>query len=229
MQLACIIRCPACAPEDRAHHHALLFLQITALTHLGSLALHYSVLPCHAFSVLTQLRGLRQLDFTDFTHHLPACLPELTWLEALNVYQAAGWYKAQELEISTILLPALQRLTRLTHLALDVGIFNDVVPPLPGLCRQLRSLHLLRHPYSPPWVEQTGWFADLGLTGLRRLSLPAELAMASLPALLAATQLECLAVQVGELVDDPLTLPALSHWAEQHAALRQLVVGVDSY
>ena len=218
--------------EERAQPHALLFLQITALARLRGLALHFSVLPGDAFSVLTQLRSLRQLDFTDFIH-LPACLPELTWLEALNVYKAEGSTEALQPEISATLLPALQQLTRLTHLALDVdiltGVFpTTVVPPLTNLSRQLRSLHLLSQRHSMgPWVEETEWFADLGLTGLRRLSLPAELAMDSLPALQAATQLEFLAVQIDEEFDDPPALPDLCHWAAQHPALQQLVVDVQ--
>lgn len=169
---------------------AAYLLQVTALARLHQLSLINAEYNSSGYSALLHLPSLRHLELYR-CHSLPACLSQLTQLEALVIDDhcgALGLVDPEEedgLSATDIVAAALPRLQQLTYLALDS------THPRASLPVELTNLTNLRSFY---WLEAGGGVLPPGawLSGVRRLAAVAGCVADSLPALAAATRLEFL-------------------------------------
>jgi len=166
------------------------------------------------YAPLRALRGsLRRLALVKCLQ-LPACLPQLTALEALMVDDAEE--RLQEAaSAGDVVVAALPRLAHLTFLALDR-------PPaaLAGITT-LRSFH-----WSFQWDEEDVLPAGAWLSGLERLEAHVDVLRHSLPALRSASRLQYL----GVWCDKECSLEQLSPllpWAASHPTLQQLLINAE--
>ena len=196
-------------------------LQLTALTRLDRLRLKWMIHPGSGYTTLTALSSLRRLALSS-CRHLPACLSQLTGLEALSIDDPERCREDSEEELSAV-VEAVGLLTSLTHLAFahyDPPGLEEALPRLP----RLRSLWCL--PIRPPVEEALpagGW-----LTNLQRLGLPIRHLHNSLPALASARQLQTLAINAfAEDHAEPDLLPGVLRWAAQRPALREVFVDIS--
>jgi hypothetical protein len=200
--------------------------------------LHTLALTCghdaSSYAALTRLSSLHRLTLTQFLQ-LPACLPGLTWLSALNIYKPVRAPASFDRdEVTAVLLPALRQLTDLTHLALDLSCFYPSswrqLPELAGLSSQLQSLHLLNIPDMPVRIQPYApWCSRLchRLSNLRQLTAPEPLVAVALLVLSGASELDLLQVQqqYGTNSWDSENFPnRCLPDAAGHPALRRLVI-----
>lgn len=128
------------------HYVNPLAPQLANLSQLCELSLAAASPPAGGYSLLTALHGLRRL-LLDSCNQLPACLPQLTWLEALTVAYTCDMDPPDDQEcadsagILQAALPALEG--QLTCLALPYSLLGP--PPLapPSLLTACRGLQAL--------------------------------------------------------------------------------------
>ena len=197
-------------------------LQLTALTRLHSLFLNGNVRP-NGFTALTALRSLRRLALSCCTY-LPACLSQLTGLEALTIDDPEGCREDLEEDVAVAaVVQAVGQLTSLTHLALVHYDAQGLEQTLPFLTR-LRSLWWL--PYELPLSAPLP--AGAWLTNLRRLALPMWQLHSSLAALGSACQLQALAIGGIAASCSNSLLPAVLRWAARRPALEDLILDISN-
>lgn len=195
------------------HTHTPL-LQVSSLTGLQALGLiRYGPLELEGYTVLPSLTRLRRLALAS-VKHLPPSLPTLTNLEALSVDDS--WSLTDEATAGALLLEALPRLSRLTHLALTTLPGLDGPPAVLANMTQLRSFFW--------WAPAARLPPGPWLAGLTRMGMAAGELLASLPLLAAAaTRLERLvALGRGSLED----CEALVEAAEAMPTVRLLELDV---
>jgi hypothetical protein len=198
-------------------------MQMTALTRLHSFYLNGNVWH-NGITALTALSSLRRLALSSCTF-LPACLSQLTGLEALSIGDPESCRDDSAEDAATV-VQAVSLLTNLTHLALaryDVGGPGQILPSLP----RLRSLWWLRFGLQPPMgglLPAFGW-----LTKLQRLALPIHYLHSCLAALTGACQLQTLAVDANAPEEPDLSglLPGVLRWAAQRPDLTELFLEIS--
>lgn len=210
--------------------------QVAALSELRHLTLDQcSVWDASQYSTLLHLSRLRCLQLCG-CFPLPACLGQLSQLEALSVTDWHGHSllgMSREEQCGPVAAAALASLAGLTALELQ-GMLGMPAPPA-----SLTSLRALRRfvwhdSAQSPWGQQEERQepADLPvgddspalwLGTLRLLGLPVRMLHRSLPTLEAATQLQRLFVlDVG--ASELSEAAGIVRWAAQHAGLRQVHV-----
>lgn len=226
---SCVLRGPSLQRKtpspDQLSLHATT-VQLTALTQLQCLHLEKTPCPGSRYALLTQLRSLKTLELV-VGWHIPACLSQLTQLEALLLYtpiMGAAARAAAEMEGAIHALGWLQQLTRLevkTTAALPASGLEQIVASL----AQLQQLGLTSRQASGASLP-----AGPALATLRCLHLEATIEARSLPALSAATRLLRLVLRPAEDADmRPLAelYRAVLRWAPWQPELEQLVLGIS--
>jgi len=193
-------------------------LQVSQLTRLHTLSLDAAGYDSDGYSPLRALTSsLRRLALVDCSH-LPACLPELTALDALLVFDHAS-HLHDEASSGDIAVAALPRLAHLTFLALEWMPSMDQPPAALTSLTSLRSFHW--------WADQQEDEAALPagpwLSGLERLETHVQVLNNSLPALQSASRLQHLGVECDEESSLEQLSPLLS-WAASHPTLQRLVL-----
>ena len=186
------------------------------LTRLHSLKLRRAGSLPSGFPVLTRLGSLRRLALSD--SHLPACLSQLTGLEALSI--DAFEDTPDITERAATLVHSMSLLTNLTHLALAGFATPGLEAAFPSL-RRLRSLWWFT--CAEPEAEALpagGW-----LGSLQRLAMPIRELHGSLPALGSAHGLRILGIDAYECSD---LLPAVLRWTAQRPSLEEVVLEVSN-
>lgn len=215
--------------------HQTQLPQVTALSELRHLTLDQcSVWDASQYSTLLHLSRLRCLQLCG-CFPLPACLGQLSQLEALSVTDWHGHSllgMSREEECGPVAAAALASLAGLTALELQ-GMLGMPAPPA-----SLTSLRALQRfvwydTAQSPWGQQEERQepADLPvgdspapwLGALRLLGLPVRMLHRNLTVLEAATQLQRLIVlDVG--ASEWSEAAGIVRWAAQHAGLRQVHV-----
>jgi hypothetical protein len=191
-------------------------LQLPLLTNLQALGFYHSTNPRESWNALSALSSLQTLSIYQ-SEELPACLPTLTQLEELNVYN----YGDLSADDAAILGAALGQLHQLTCLGLGSTSLTTVPPTILEMKRLQRFLlwNGFGRPLGAglplgPWLEGLRW---LGLTWLDAVS--------SVTALAAASQLERLVITGRpdrRADDDAGTWTAFWNFVESHPPLRCL-------
>jgi len=195
-----------------------LCLQMSQLTRLHTLSLRYVNSDSDSYAPLRALRSsLRRLALAT-CYYLPACLPEMTGLEALLVDDC----EAEEAATAgDVVIAALPRLTHLTFLALSTMPGMEEPPAALASTTSLRSFHWLLHMGNQDAVPAGPW-----LSGLERLEAPLQLLTNSLPALHSASRLHHLGVRCSAASSLQQLSPLLS-WAASHPTLQRLVLAAN--
>lgn len=174
-----------------------------------------------------QLRALTALRLAGVSSSAPTCLSRLTQLRSLHLARRSGTdhLSVAEAEVLEAALPALQQLT---HLGLEL-----VLPGPPSsltALRQLRSFGFLRYEELHIDCPGIGGALPAGpwLASLRRVAGGPNFLFASLPALVAATQLQELALV--QLIDSeqPAAISMLQ-WAAGRPARKRVRVRFLSF
>jgi hypothetical protein len=198
-------------------------MQVVALTCLQHISLDTIKCRADGYSALLQLTNLTALHMPATFAGTPACLPQLTQLKALNL-----WNDVHNDDDLAQALPSLQRLT-----ALHLG---TALPALLGALRALQQLQALAcctlpQPYPLPCYTPSGSGivlpAGAWLAPLRWLLLPANLLRRSLPALATAKQLKF----IGSFFrpgDSQQLVVELVEWACRQPQLRWLLLSIGS-
>ena len=149
--------------------------QLASLTRLHDLSLHHLPFPSSGYSPLAELGSLRRLKLTECK--LPGSLPQLTWLEALQISDltdaAASW---EALEAG------LQPLAGLTHLTIEPrgSLLPLACPRIPPTLQGLTSLRRLYWGADVAAPQNPALPAGPWLSTLRQFALPLEMAAANL-------------------------------------------------
>ena len=206
-------------PSHSACHR---WLQLAALTELQELGLmQLGDPPAEQLGELSCLADLQLLELSS-SRQLPPGLARLTSLRALHIadtpvpdqpdVEAARQSSAS---LAATLLP----LARLTELALCNIAYAASLPVSLGCLSQLQRFAWHGFPLEDPALPAGPWLASL-----RWLSVPADAAACSMPALAAASNLEFLAARDFGSLPGCKQLP-LVHWTERHPALKTLCLG----
>jgi hypothetical protein len=192
--------------------------QLASLTRLHTLSLSQTGFSADSYAPLTCLTSLRRLAF-ERCDYVPACLPQLTWLEALAVIKCLD-VEAGESNGATV-RAALERLGSLTHLSLD-SVHGMRRPPV-ALTRltALRSLVWMPPPEAGVALQLTALPPGSWLAGLRSLEAPLEVLSSSLPALQAGAQAleRVAAIHLSAAIQAAAVLSAVLRWAAGHPSL----------
>jgi hypothetical protein len=168
------------------------------------------------YTVLTGLSSLRQLTMTSCTH-LPACLSQLTGLEALTIDDREEHIADADAAEATI-VQAVGQLRNLPHLAVINVKAEGLEQTFPSLSRLCQLGWLTLDPTTDAALPAGGW-----LTDLRRLALSICQLHNSLEALESARQLQALALNIDENSE---LLPRVLRWAARRPALTELYLGI---
>ncbi|PRW59853.1 5 -nucleotidase [Chlorella sorokiniana] len=194
--------------------------QFLALSRLQELSLNMLDVTSAGYSVLTSLSSLRRLVLGS-TPVLPACLPQLTWLEALVVADVDSAIEhGSRQEAGKVLQAAVPALAgQLTCLALPDTLVGSIAPPaLLTACSGLQALFVLAGSSRKIEVLPPG----PALPSLRYLTGPLSLLASSLEVLHAATRLEFVGAVC--FADDFPSLCRLLAWAARHPTLRHVAL-----
>ncbi|PRW60140.1 Serine threonine- kinase CTR1 [Chlorella sorokiniana] len=204
-------------------------LDLTPLTRLRNL--HHLFIDCvetpaDAYTALLALSSLRVLVLST-CDHLPACLPQLSQVQALHLRDTPNNFEAEEEEMvasAAQLDAALSQLTQLTRLFLQ-GLRYCC-----QLCPALADLDELERFSCSGWKPQDPRLPDgPWLASLRQLSLPIECLVASpgqLPRLSWLEELELLCGwsdwRVARAWQPSESELAVVRWAGRHPRLRRI-------
>lgn len=195
--------------------------QISKLSRLQALGLHYTNYGHDSYASLAALPAVRRLSLEAFAP-VPACLSQLTRLEALSIWDSAELLGD---ETAMLLQAALPHLSCLTHLAISAGAGQAAA------ALALASLPRLQHLV---WEGEGEEEQSLppgpylrSLRSLRRLDTSPLVLLGSLPALAGATALECVGLSCSTSSPQQLAAAAL-RCADRLPAAQELQLDVNS-